>query len=189
MNQRLYRPVGLKELELILNSDSKTYPPRLDWQPIFYPVLNFDYAAQIAHDWNTKDSASDYVGYVTAFNIDATFLERYDIQNVGANGHNELWVPAEDLALFNENIQGCIQVEAAFYGADYKGDIKKTSVLKNMDVEQQLSYLKEANYDINKLVQTEKNALIANYHYWKQEPFIENIMNVLTSAYEKLLKF
>lgn len=44
----LYRPVGLKEMELIAESGFKKFPPRLMWQPIFYPVLNEQYASQIA---------------------------------------------------------------------------------------------------------------------------------------------
>jgi hypothetical protein len=40
--RRLYRPVGVKELDLIKESGMKAYPPRLSWQPIFYPVLNHD---------------------------------------------------------------------------------------------------------------------------------------------------
>ena len=45
---RLYRPVGTKELELIEKSGYEKYPPRLPEQPIFYPVLNEKYAAEIA---------------------------------------------------------------------------------------------------------------------------------------------
>ena len=36
----LYRPVGLFEYRLIENTDFQAFPPRLYWQPIFYPVLN-----------------------------------------------------------------------------------------------------------------------------------------------------
>jgi len=54
----LFRPVGLTELELIAELNWKTFPPRLEWQPIFYPVLNQGYAEQIASKWNTKDSFS-----------------------------------------------------------------------------------------------------------------------------------
>ena len=36
----LYRPVGPKELELIVASGYREFPPRLPEQPIFYPVLN-----------------------------------------------------------------------------------------------------------------------------------------------------
>lgn len=53
----LYRPVGQFELDLICESGYKAFPPRLPYQPIFYPVLNEAYAAQIAREWNTGDSA------------------------------------------------------------------------------------------------------------------------------------
>jgi hypothetical protein len=46
----LYRPVGPKELKLIESSDYREFPPRLPEQPIFYPVLNEEYAAAIARD-------------------------------------------------------------------------------------------------------------------------------------------
>ena len=56
----LYRPVGPAELRLIEGSGRKEFPPRLAEQPIFYPVLNREYAAQIARDWNVRDGASGY---------------------------------------------------------------------------------------------------------------------------------
>ena len=40
----LYRPVGLKELELIYDSGMRAFPARLPQQPIFYPVLDLEYA-------------------------------------------------------------------------------------------------------------------------------------------------
>jgi hypothetical protein len=40
----LYRPVGLKELELIVQADFRAFPPRLPEQPIFYLVLNIEAA-------------------------------------------------------------------------------------------------------------------------------------------------
>ena len=86
-------------------------PPRLPEQPIFYPVLNEEYATQIAKDWNVKESGS---GFVTSFSVDAAFLTRYPIQTVGPAAHQELWVPAEDLDAFNQHIVGTIQVIAKF---------------------------------------------------------------------------
>ncbi len=65
----LFRPVGQKEMELIQQCGYTAFPPRLPFQPIFYPVLQEDYAAQIARDWNTKDAASGFVGYVTRFRV------------------------------------------------------------------------------------------------------------------------
>jgi hypothetical protein len=47
----LYRPVGQEELNLIKSSGYREFPPRLPHQPIFYPVLNEEYATQIARDW------------------------------------------------------------------------------------------------------------------------------------------
>jgi hypothetical protein len=110
----LYRPVGQKELDLIREGGFVGFPPRLFWQPIFYPVLNEEYAAGIARDWNTKDEASGYVGYVTRFQVRTEFLSAYDVQTVGSSIHREYWIPAEDLDEFNRNIVGRIEVIAEF---------------------------------------------------------------------------
>ena len=56
----------------------------LDFQPIFYPVLNEEYATKIARDWNTKDAASGYVGYVTKFAVNSEYLSRFQVQTVGS---------------------------------------------------------------------------------------------------------
>jgi hypothetical protein len=118
-SKSLYRPVGLKELELIAALDWKAFPPRLDWQPIFYPVLNQPYAEQIAKDWNTEDSFSGYCGIVTKFELNAEHFEQYNIENVGAEMHNELWVPSEKLTEFNSHIIGKIEVVNAFIGKSF----------------------------------------------------------------------
>ena len=107
----LFRPVGPKELELIAASGWHEFPPRLPEQPIFYPVLNEDYAVQIARDWNVPDSGA---GFVTRFCVNAEFVARYPVKTVGAAVHQELWVPAEELAEFNRNIVGLIEVIAEF---------------------------------------------------------------------------
>lgn len=116
----LYRPIGLHEAELIKESDYTAFPPRLPDQPIFYPVLNFAYAEQIARDWNTKFSG--FVGIVTRFEVDSDYLSRFDLQIVGAaDVHQELWVPAEDLCEFNQHIVGQIEFVAVYYGEKYEG--------------------------------------------------------------------
>ena len=112
----LFRPVGLKELELIRESGWREFPPRLPEQPIFYPVLNEEYAAQIARDWNTLHSA-DGRGFVTRFRVRRQFLRRYDVQTVGGSVHQEYWIPAADLPEFNRHIVGPIEVVAE-YGAE-----------------------------------------------------------------------
>ena len=119
----LYRPVGVAELRLIEALEMRAFPPRLEIQPIFYPVLNFEYAAQIARDWNTKDPVSGFAGFVTRFEIDDEYAACFPVQTVGTRGrHDELWVLAEELAEFNTHIVGQIEVVAKFYGDNFEGE-------------------------------------------------------------------
>jgi hypothetical protein len=119
----LFRPVGVRELELIADSGWKAFPPRLPIQPIFYPVLNQTYAEQIARGWNTKDAASGYAGFVTRFEVDDAVAKKYDVQIVGAKIHQELWVPAEELPAFNAAIIGKIEVVIGFSGPEFTGEL------------------------------------------------------------------
>jgi len=112
----LYRPVGQKELDLIAESDWRAFPPRLDWQPIFYPVLSEEYATKIARDWNTKDEANGGVGYVLRFSVDDAYLEQHEIHEAGGHAHLEYWIPAEELTDFNDHIDGAIDVIAEYRG-------------------------------------------------------------------------
>jgi hypothetical protein len=126
----LYRPVGMKELELIAESGFTAFPARLPGQPIFYPVLNLKYADQIARDWNTKDEASGYAGFVTRFEIDETYARQFEIHKVGIEStHLELWVPAESLDEFNQHIKGRIQIVRTHYGIKLSGKIDATTNL------------------------------------------------------------
>jgi len=110
----LFRPVGQKELDLIRESGYRRFPPRLAGQPIFYPVCNEEYATLIAHRWNTKDEFSGNVGYVTRFQVRTSFVQRYPVQTVGSRIAQELWVPANELEQFNDNIVGLIEVIAEY---------------------------------------------------------------------------
>ena len=118
---RLYRPVGEKEMVLIIENGYKKFPPRLEWQPIFYPVLDEDYASEIAEKWNTRDEFGNYLGFVTRFEVLDDVANQYPAQNVGARNHNELWVPSEKLGTFNQAIVGNIEVIKVFVGKDFKG--------------------------------------------------------------------
>lgn len=107
----LFRPVGPEELALIKSSGCRSFPPRLPEQPIFYPVTNETYAAQIASRWNVKDSG---VGYVTRFLVNGDYLRKFEVQKVGGDLHTEYWIPAEELPEFNANIIGTIEVIAEY---------------------------------------------------------------------------
>jgi len=109
----LFRPVGPQELALIRQSDFSEFPPRLDGQPFFYPVQNEEYAIQIARDWNAKNPTIGG-GFVTRFRVRTAYLTRFDIKTVGSVIHKEYWIPAEELAEFNRNIIGKIEVVAEF---------------------------------------------------------------------------
>ncbi len=110
----LYRPVGQKELDLIRASGFREFPPRLPEQPFFYPVLNEEYATQIAREWNTKDERSSFAGYVLRFNVRTEFLNQYQMRVVGDSIHREYWIPANDLKDLNSNIVGSIELVSEF---------------------------------------------------------------------------
>jgi hypothetical protein len=109
----LWRPTGPEELALVEASGWREWPPRLSGQPIFYPVLNSEYATKIARDWNVRHSG---VGYVTRFRVRKTFLDNYEIRQVGGRTILEYWIPAEDLPQLNANMIGTIEVIARYDG-------------------------------------------------------------------------
>ncbi len=94
-------------MELVKNSGYTKWPPRLPEQPIFYPVTSEEYAKEIAIKWNIKDSK---VGFVTKFEVNKEFMDKYEIQQVGGQLHTEWWIPAEELDELNKNIVGLIEV-------------------------------------------------------------------------------
>lgn len=111
----------LDEFLLIADAKFRPFPPRLPEQPIFYPVLNVEYARQIARDWNTKDEP--YAGFVARFSIGDSYARRFEVQTVGARMHQELWVPAEELDEFDANLIGSIEVIEYFTGPKFVGAI------------------------------------------------------------------
>ncbi len=118
-NVTLYRPTGPNELQRIIDLDMKRFPPRLGWQPIFYPVLNVQYAIEIAEGWNMRDPEGDDAGFVTAFEIPEMYFRMFEVQTVGLSHHQELWVPAEQLDEFNDKIVDGIRVARAFVGRKF----------------------------------------------------------------------
>lgn len=169
----LYRPTGLKELQLVYEVGMRAWPPRLAEQPIFYPVLNFEYAAQIARDWNTKSDF--FVGYVTQFEVDDIYLAQFERQVVGGQRHEELWIPAEQLEEFNQHIVGQIAVTGAYFGPQFRGFIPNKAGLKGKDVIAQFADLVKL-YDNNLAdfqaeLKTNDLAVFLNYPFWLQHDF------------------
>jgi len=118
----LFRPTGLNELKLIHQSGMKAWPPRLPGQPIFYPVMNREYAQQIARDWNAK-SESNQIGFVLRFEVESDYVAKFPVQKVGGQQHLELWVPAEELEEFNRHIVGQLHIVDVFRGPECAVDL------------------------------------------------------------------
>ncbi len=107
----LYRPVNKAELDLIEASGWKAFPPRLPEQPIFYPVLNQQYAEEITVKWNLPFYGN---GYVVRFEVEAEYASQFKEETVGGAHHTELWVPAEQMEEFNSNIIGTIDIVSSY---------------------------------------------------------------------------
>lgn len=107
----LWRPTGPEEMELVRAGGSRRWPPRLAEQPIFYPVLNEQYATKIARDWNAPASG---VGYVTRFDVEAEYLSQFPVRQAGGRDILEYWIPADRLEEFNDHIVGNIVEVAKF---------------------------------------------------------------------------
>lgn len=88
----LFRPVDENELRLIVESGFRSFLPRLPGQPIFYPVLNEEYATQIARDWNARNSQSK-AGYVTRFAVKTEYLSQFKVQKVGVHSTSSTGYP------------------------------------------------------------------------------------------------
>lgn len=106
----LWRPTGPQELDLVRASGWLAWPPRLPEQPVFYPVLDEEYAIGLARDCNAPFSG---VGYVTRFDVWKHFLDRYQVHQVGT-AVREYWIPATDLPELNGNLVGPIAVVHQF---------------------------------------------------------------------------
>ena len=74
---------------------------------IAYPGTNERYAKEIAVRWNINASG---VGYVTKFEVKKSFMDQYEVQQVGVSHHTEWWILAGKVDDMNANIVGKIEV-------------------------------------------------------------------------------
>jgi hypothetical protein len=172
---RLFRPVGLTELGLMFDRDMLEFPPRLPEQPIFYPVLNEDYAVQIARDWNAIDAGSGFAGYVSEFAVATDYATQFPRRVVGTQTHEELWVPAADLADFNHHITDTIQVTHAYFGIQFSGSVPVQFGLRGKTAREQFVCLAGMfNYsgmDFMCEVSANRKSIFLNFPFWYQADF------------------
>src|SRR5574339_568865 len=135
----LYRPVSLQELALIYDSGMKAFPTGLPQQPIFYPVLDLEYARQTAADWNVKNG--QFAGYVTQFKVDDDYISQFETHTVGESGHEEYWIPADEMEEFNKHITGHIKVVEAYMGEKFEGHVPDKFGMQGKNAVSQFSML------------------------------------------------
>jgi hypothetical protein len=111
----LYGAIGAADFALLLRSGFREFPPRLEEHAIFFDESSKPRALAAAHEWNARDAASGYVGYVTCFRVRSAFLVAYP-PRVRGQGHTEYWIPTAHLPRLNREIVGTIEVIAEFRG-------------------------------------------------------------------------
>ena len=171
----LFRPVGLEEMRLIVEADLRAFPPRREEQPIFYPVLNRGYAQQIARDWNTKDAASGFAGYVTQFEVSDAYASHFERHVVGSGQHEEFWVPAAELATFNASLAGRVTVVDAFFGAQFHGYVPDRFLLAGKSAIEQFITLvalrRDYGMDFVLEIRANHTAVYLHYLFWRGHDF------------------
>src|SRR5690349_9746080 len=169
----LYRPVGQQELELIYDGGMKGFPARLPQQPIFYPVLELEYARQIASNWNAKSGQS--AGYVTQFKVDDEYIGHFEKHTVGGSQHQEFWIPAEELEKFNRHITGHIKVVEAYFGDAFQGFVPEQFGLQGKNAVEQFTLLANSylykRMDFYLEIKRNHKAVFLNYPFWQTYEF------------------
>lgn len=169
----LYRSVSLQELELIYDSGMKAFPAHLSQQPIFYPVLELEYARRIASRWNAESGQS--AGYVTEFKVEDTYIDRFEEHIVGESQHREFWIPAEELEEFNRHIVGHIKVLEGHFGDAFQGFIPDEFGLQGKNAAEQFTQLANSylykRMDFYLELKRNHKAVFLNYLFWQTYDF------------------
>src|ERR1700752_1172840 len=169
----LYRPVSLQELELIYDSGMKAFPARLPQQPIFYPVLDLEYARQTASEWNTKNG--QFAGYVTQIKVEDDYINQFETHTVGSSEHQEFWIPAEELEKFNQHIMGRIKVLDAYFGDAFEGFVPEKFGLAGKTAADQFTLLANSyiykRMDFYLEIRRNHKAIFLNYPFWGKHDF------------------
>src|ERR1041385_3281370 len=169
----LYRPVSLQELELIYEGGMKAFPTHLPQQPIFYPVLQLEYARQIASNWNAQNG--QLAGYVVQFKIEDQYVSRFEKRAVGTTSYQELWIPNEELEEFNRHILGQVKIVEARFGDAFQGSIPDKFGLQGKDAIEQFNWLANSyiykKMDFYLELKRNHKAIFVNYLFWQQYDF------------------
>ncbi|TGE05199.1 ADP-ribosylation/crystallin J1 [Hymenobacter fodinae] len=109
----LYWPVEQQEMDLIAASGWLAFPERRPEWPSFCPTLREEYAARLVH----QSGQSEAVAYVLRFAVDAEYAACFPMRTtVGGLEQEALCVPEEELADFNQQLIGQIEIVAMLEG-------------------------------------------------------------------------
>lgn len=169
----LYRPVSLQELDLIYDGGMKGFPAGLPKQPIFYPVLQLNYARKTASKWNSKSGQS--AGYVTQFKVEDAYMSRFETHAVGKSEFEEYWIPAEEVEEFNRHILGPIKILEAYFGDSFQGFIPDAHGLQGKNAVEQFTELTNSyiykRMDFYLEIKRNHKAVFLNYPFWQRHDF------------------
>ncbi len=172
-NMILYRPVSLQELALIYDSEMKAFPAHLPQQPVFYPVLQLEYARQVASEWNAESGQA--AGYVTQFKVDDSYLSQFEKHTVGESPYQEFWIPAEELEEFNQHISGHIKVLEAYFGNAFEGFVPEKFGMQGKNAVEQFTLLANSyiytRMDFYLEIKRNHKAVFLNYLFWQTYDF------------------
>jgi hypothetical protein len=136
-------------------------------------VLNAPYAIKIARDWNTKNEMR--AGYVTEFAVEDDYVSRFEPHIVGSHEHEELWVPAEELAEFNTHIQGKIRVIEAYFGKGFTGLIGEETNFAGRDTVEQFLVVEDlwrySLFDLGHEMWHQRLHIFLHFPFWMQHDF------------------
>lgn len=91
---------------MIQQTGFKHFPARLPGRHVIHPVLNKQYASELA----AKQDPNSYRNYVLEFEVDDNYISWFEIKNKDTEYRKELSVPAEQMDEFNSHIDGLISV-------------------------------------------------------------------------------
>ena len=169
----LYRSVGLQELALIYDSGMKAFPAGLPQQPIYYLVLQLDYARQTAREWNANRGA--LAGYVTQVKVEDEYIDQFEEHAVGESQYRELWIPAEEMAEFNKHVVGHIKVVEAHFGDLFQGFVPDKFGLQGKNAAEQFTVLANSflykRMDFYLELKRNHKAVFLNYPFWHRQAF------------------
>ena len=165
--------MDIEELQLLYETGMKGFPPRKPGQPIFYPVLNLEYANEIAKRWNAEGQTRS--GYVAKFIVDDSYAAQFERHTVGASHHVELWVPAEELPRFNDHILPPIVIVSAHFGGEFQVYVPTQFGLRGKDATAQFVALARtldySRMDFRCEIAVNHVAVFLNYGFWRRSAF------------------